>query len=340
MGTIVQRGESWRAVVRKKGHRTLTKTFKKHALAKRWVADTEHALERKEVVSNEASIGDLMQRYIDQVVPSRNLSKLTQYHYKQLARWTAKLRLQDLTPDKLVAWKAEFCPEASAASFDRYLSTIWGVLKDAEAFWQISIPYAQMRKARTVLKRLGMLRKAGSRDRRPEPGELDRIKSSISTTLPLADLIDFAVITGMRAGEIVRLRRDDLRQDKRMILVRDRKHPTRKVGNHCWVPLLGESMEILLKQPGGDPLFFPFKSETLTRAFMRSRDAAGVVGLHFHDLRHEAISRMFEAGYSIPEVAVVSGHISWSELRKYTNLKPESLHAGPIRDALVSSTSG
>lgn len=48
--------------------------------------------------------------------------------------------------------------------------------------------------------------------------------------------------------------------------------------------------------------------------------------LHFHDLRHEATSRLFEQGYQIQEVAIVTGHRSWDMLKRYTQLRPESLH--------------
>ncbi|MBL4821255.1 MAG: tyrosine-type recombinase/integrase, partial [Gammaproteobacteria bacterium] len=48
--------------------------------------------------------------------------------------------------------------------------------------------------------------------------------------------------------------------------------------------------------------------------------------LHFHDLRHEATSRLFEAGLTIERVALVTGHKDWKMLRRYTHLKPEDLH--------------
>lgn len=334
MGTVVPRGDAWRAVVRKKGHKAITKTFSKKTLAERWVRDTELAIERKEVVTEKTCIGDLMDRYIREVVPARKLTKLTVNHYRQLARWTAKLRLEDLTADALLAWKLEKCPKASPASFGRYISTIWGVLRDAEAFWGINVPAGQMRKARTVLRRVGALGSSRSRDKRPEGDEIDQVKQAAGTTLPLGDMIDFAKVSGLRAGEITRIRWSDLDEQKRLVIVRDRKHPTKKEGNHCVVPLVGNSIEILLRQPRrpGEDRIFPYKVETLTAAYKRAKDAAGVE-LRFHDLRHEAISAMFERGMSIPEVALVSGHLSWENLRRYTNLKPENIHAAYERGA-------
>ena len=49
--------------------------------------------------------------------------------------------------------------------------------------------------------------------------------------------------------------------------------------------------------------------------------------IRFHDLRHEAASRLFEAGFKIEQVALVTGHKDWKMLKRYTNLRPEGLHA-------------
>jgi site-specific recombinase XerD len=57
----------------------------------------------------------------------------------------------------------------------------------------------------------------------------------------------------------------------------------------------------------------------------------GIIDLHFHDLRHEGTSKLFEEGYQIQQVALVTGHKDWRHLRRYTNLKPEDLHKGPLR---------
>jgi integrase len=47
----------------------------------------------------------------------------------------------------------------------------------------------------------------------------------------------------------------------------------------------------------------------------------GIEDLHFHDLRHEGVSRLFEMGRTIPQVASVSGHRSWQSLQRYSHLR-------------------
>ena len=66
--------------------------------------------------------------------------------------------------------------------------------------------------------------------------------------------------------------------------------------------------------------------KTVTAAFIAACRACSIENLHFHDLRHDGVSRLFEAGYTIPEVAVVSGHKSWKHLQRYTNLRAVNLH--------------
>jgi integrase len=94
------------------------------------------------------------------------------------------------------------------------------------------------------------------------------------------------------------------------------------------VPLLGEAWEIVQRQPrdAGDDRIFPIEPGTLSKAFTGACRRLAIVDLHLHDLRHEGVSRLFEAGYSIEQVALVSGHRDWRHLRRYTQLRPEDLH--------------
>jgi len=71
---------------------------------------------------------------------------------------------------------------------------------------------------------------------------------------------------------------------------------------------------------------FPHHHKSAGTAFQRACKTLKITDLHFHDLRHEATSRLFEAGLTIEKVALVTGHRDWKMLRRYTNLRPESLH--------------
>src|SRR3546814_8975561 len=74
--------------------------------------------------------------------------------------------------------------------------------------------------------------------------------------------------------------------------------------------------------PRGDRIF-PYNPRSVGTAFRRACRALKIENLHFHDLRHEATSRLFEAGLRIEQVALVTGHRDWKMLKRYTHLRPE-----------------
>jgi integrase len=95
--------------------------------------------------------------------------------------------------------------------------------------------------------------------------------------------------------------------------------------------LLGKTFEIVQRQPRPaevtrDSRIFPVNKDTVTTIFPRAKVALGIDDLNFHDLRHEAVSRLFEQGYQIPEVALISGHKDRNMLPRYTQLKAKDLH--------------
>jgi integrase len=191
--------------------------------------------------------------------------------------------------------------------------------------------------ARAALKHLDLVGKSNERDRRPTQDELDRLigyaESNPHQFLPLGRIVRFAVATAMRQAEICRIEWSDVDMTKRTVTIRDRKDPRRKDGNHQIVPLLNstgyDAWQIMLEQrilTRGLGRVFPYHSKSVGAAFHRSCNAIDIDDLCFHDLRHEGTSRLFEASFSIQQVAMVTGHKDWRMLRRYTNLKPEDLH--------------
>ena len=147
----------------------------------------------------------------------------------------------------------------------------------------------------------------------------------------------------------------DVDEAKRLVLVRDRKDPRQKAGNDQWVPLLGEAWMVLKRQPqvGGEARIFPIGASTVSKYFTEACMKMSIPDLHFHDLRHEGTSQLFEEGYEIQQVALVTGHKDWRHLRRYrtSNLRivigpsvallhPQSGQgAGPRKAALAHGTS-
>lgn len=185
---------------------------------------------------------------------------------------------------------------------------------------------------RKGLDRAGMISPSKHRDRRPTTEELALLREYFTQRfsdfkLPYLDLLEFAVETAMRLGEIVALRWSDYDPETGVILIRQRKHPTEKRYNDQRVPLLGDAQAVLERRPRVGELVFPYITESVGNGFRRACEALGIEDLHFHDLRHEGISRLFERGYQIQEVALVSGHRDWESLKRYANLRPAELVA-------------
>lgn len=85
------------------------------------------------------------------------------------------------------------------------------------------------------------------------------------------------------------------------------------------IPL--DAVAIIKSMQGTKKRIFPHSTDAISAAFTRAGKFLGVDDLHFHDLRHDGISRLFELGWTIPKVASVSGHRSWASLKRYTHIR-------------------
>lgn len=95
------------------------------------------------------------------------------------------------------------------------------------------------------------------------------------------------------------------------------------------MPLLRGAWGLILAQPTREGRIFPVHPRTISKYFTNACNALSIPDLQLRDMRHEGVSQLFEAGYAIEEVALVSGHKKWTTLKRYTQLKPEDLHRGP-----------
>ncbi|UAB70663.1 site-specific integrase [Vibrio sp. SCSIO 43132] len=211
------------------------------------------------------------------------------------------------------------------------------VMKKASPVFDISANFSVFEEAVPVLIDMGLIGKSEKRTRRPTDAELAKLKEGLRARqeyrsngkirIPFIDILDFSILTCMRIGEVCSLRWEDINKEHKTVLVRDRKDPRKKQGNHMIVPLLAESFDIAMRQPKDGALIFPYNSRSVTAGFQRVRNALGIEDLRYHDLRREGASRLFEKGYSIEEVAQVTGHRNLNILwQVYTQLFPHKLH--------------
>jgi integrase len=158
------------------------------------------------------------------------------------------------------------------------------------------------------------------RTRRLTTEDAEKLASGLSRTRSklLTDITRFAIATGMRRSELLTLTWPNVD-----LKARTAHLPNTKNGEARTVPLSSAALGILEDQPQHDNtnIVFPMTGNAVRLAWERLKKRVGIEDLHFHDLRHEAISRFFEHGLSMPEVSAISGHKDPRMLMRYTHLK-------------------
>lgn len=349
MATFQQRGGQWRAIVRRKDHPPKSKTFPTRALAKTWAERVERELAEQTAHGRShqdgATLAELFSWHRKTISSLRRLSGTQRGNLTRLEeglgnRIASRLTVADIIEHVRRRRQGEhrrmdgvLIPACGPATMTVELSALSEVLKLARAMGQLSAAPDPVLAARPALRALKLIAKSRKRDRRPTDEELQRIRkhfeqASWRSEIPMTTIIDFALATGRRESEITRLLHSDVDASTRTVLLRDVKHPRAKQGNHRRFPLLGIAWQIVEAQPRSkdEDRIFPYNSKSIGTAFTRACKALRIEDLHFHDLRHEATSRLFEQGYRIEEVAAITLHESWADLKRYTQIRPESLH--------------
>jgi integrase len=336
MATLQKRGDRWRAMVRKQGHPPVSKTFSTKAMAERWARDVERDIEARAFNDprqlERITVGDLITRARRELpAPGRTKDSCLGL----LTRGLGEVRLSDLSKQRIMGYcrsRAE-TDGAGPATVAQDLIYLRGLLQTARAHWDIPVDVEAADDARLVLRREGLVARSQERDRRPTDDELAKLRAYWERPVvrrnlraPIWDIVCFAIASAMRLSEITAIRWHDVNEVDRTVLIRDRKHPAKKIGNDQTVPLLGEAWNIVQRQPQTDMRIFPFKADSLSTNFTRAVQRSRIDDLHFHDLRHHAVSLLFEAGYHVQEVALISGHRDWKQLRRYTQIHARDLH--------------
>lgn len=343
MASIVEVKGKWRALVRRKGHPSYCKTFATKTQAEKWARAIEADIDRdlvpkaQDVLGHRLLVSDLIDRYRKLRGSSRPIDDTTSEHYmlQMLAAYLGDRDAATLTPDDLVGYaRTRADMGAGPYTINMDISKLGTVMRLVGAALHIELPDV-VGKARPLLNHLKLIGGGGKRERRPTDDELVRICSQLESKRGkvYADAVRFAVLTAMRRGEITGLLWGDLDAERRLVLVRDRKDPREKMGNDQLVPLLNGAWELVQAQKEEGDRIFPIHPQTLSKYFTETCRELAIPDLHFHDLRHHGVSLLFEQGYRIEQVALVSGHKSWQHLKRYTNLRPEDLHHGPHADA-------
>jgi integrase len=237
-----------------------------------------------------------------------------------------EIKCSDITSNALVSFARELTKNVEPQTCGNYFSHLSNIFTVARPAWGYPLARQEFDDAVTVLKKLGLIRKGIERNRRPTLEELDRLMEHFGrindhrpSSIPMQKIVAFAVFSTRRQEEITLLRWDDLDGDR--ILVRDMKHPGDKIGNNVYCELPPEALAIIRSMPHEGDRIFPYSADAISAAFTRACQFLEIQDLRFHDLRHEGISRLFELGRTIPQAAAVSGHRSWTSLKRYTHIR-------------------
>lgn len=346
MASIVkQKSGSWRVQVRRKG-RSVSETFVRHEDAKRWAIDAERQIDRGEMPSTSRiaklkTFGDLIDLHIaDMKEVGKAPGRSKDATLRMLKRELGSSYLGEIDRDRIVRFgRARAAQGAGPTTLGIDIGTIKLVIQHAAAVHGITVRVEPVDLGRHALKRLGLVGKSKERDRRPTDDELEKLfacwDANDRQLIPMSRIVKFAIATAMRQEEICRVTWQDLNARTKMLTIRDRKDPREKRGNDQRIPLLAvsgyDAVALVEEQrairANADDRVFPYNHKSVSASFTRTCKELEIDDLHFHDLRHEGTSRLFEAGFEIQQVALVTGHRDWKMLRRYTHLRPEALHA-------------
>lgn len=207
----------------------------------------------------------------------------------------------------------------SSDTIIKEIGTLSHALDTRVALLGITLPRGEnpVRQARGLPRFTRSLRTNPARERRISAVEEQKILNELTPLMRA--VVTVLLETGMRREELCKAARAHLQGNIPLI-------PDTKTDWPRTIPLSPLAVETIHSLPvRGDGLLIGMRPDSITQVFGRACKRAGITNLRVHDLRHEATSRFFERGLSIPEVALITGHSDWASLKRYTQLRPQDL---------------
>jgi len=319
MATIRKRGDSYHVQIRKKGYPTVTKSFLLLADAQKWARSVERDIDKgvfqDTATAENSTLGDILDSYAKKILPSKKSRKTVLSQIRVIKPLLGNYSLSKLSPALLSQFRDQRLESADAQTVRKDLSLLHRVVVTAVKDWGISLPLGNP----VALVRLPS--QPNGRDRRLETGEEEKLLKALKDTPTVRTIVELALETAMRRGEIAAMKWEHVNLKARTLLI-----PDTKTGTPRTVPLSTKAIALLSNLPRNiKGVVFDVAPDSITQAFDRACTRAELEGLRFHDLRHEATSRLFEKGLNPMEVATITGHKDLRMLRRYTHLRAEDL---------------
>ncbi|WFP48490.1 site-specific integrase [Methylomonas sp. EFPC3] len=323
MATFRKRGSgSWQARIQRKGHPDLTKSFGTKAEAQTWARQIEAEIDRGNysapapIETDGTTLRDLLCRYLELITPKK---KGAIHEGHRVKSWInspiANKPLAEIKSSDFAKWRDERLGKELSPNTVRLdlavISNVYSIARTEWGFESLANP----------IKLIKLPKLPNGRTRRLTPEELRKLIQALEYTQEVHQIVQLAVETGMRRSELLGMTWENVDTAKRVVLLPDTKN-----GDSREVPLSSRALEVLnsvgVKTEG--PVFTT-KPDSVSQAFSRACKRANLKDLRFHDLRHEATSRLFEKGLNTMEVSAITGHKTLSMLKRYTHLKASDL---------------
>jgi len=340
MASILKRGEySYQVVIRRKGYPTKTRTFELKADAEKWARMIEREMDRglwqESGAETTSTLGDVLRRYMNDVTPLKKGAEIERTKINAILRDSiCERRMDVLSGADIASWRDRRLRKVKGATVNREMAIIRHAVDIARKEWGMRIrnPCELVRRCAGSKARE---RRLAAMEQQFLMAALDAVKSPY-----VKPLVIMSIETSMRRGESLALLWKNIDLDKRTAYLPDSKN-----GDGRYVALSSVAVAILrdLPRESGETKVFPITADALKKAFVRSLERARtlyeedcrtknivpsrdfLVNFRFHDLRHEAASRLFEKGLNIMEVASITGHKTLQMLQRYTHLRAENL---------------
>jgi len=288
----------------------LSQTFSHKKDAEQWAREKEIELQQRSIQLkrvNFPTLKELIGKYLQTVSIHKRGHSFERYCFNNILRSKlSSLPVNFVTPQQLSEYRDARLKKVKSATFLRELNLLRHLFSVAIIEWGFAIinPCKMIAKPNGIHKR----------ERRLSSDEYNFLVRGNYPQQFLRHIIEFAIETGMRRGEILNIKQEHIKGQTLLI-------PQTKNGHPRTIPLTKRALYIL----NNSQLPFPMSGNAVRLAWERLKKKGNIKDLHFHDLRHEAISRFFEKGLSIPEVALISGHKDVRMLFRYTHLKAEDI---------------
>ena len=311
MAYIRRHRNKWQSIIRITGHPVIAKSFVSKTDAKLWALSVESKIRRDDLGISKIiypKFKDLAHRYIKEVSPYKKSFVKERYIILALLNesWS-KDSINKITPAVISKYRDKYLTKVSGSSVNRTLDVLSTIFTTCKKEWGYPIenPILSIRRPK----------KAEPRDRRFNGEELSKLIKGNKTSPLLRDIIQIALETAMRQGEILRVQREHIRDNTLFIPIAKTKSRT--------IPLTLKAISLL----NNTELPFNITGDALSKQFKKLCDYYGIEDAHFHDLRKQSLTNfMLDKKLSVAETMMIAGHSDPRMLlRTYNNLKVEDV---------------